>query len=127
METSSTTSEQIFFQDHNVTVTQARFMVDGKTYAMRNISSVSNFRIRKNRVFPVIITAIGILCLFGSTTLQLGLLLTPIGGVWWFLINDEYTVRINSNSGESNAYRSKDRDYIQRIVDAVGQAIVFRG
>ena len=41
-------SEKIFYQDKNVTVTQSRFVVDGKTYAMRNISSVTNFKIKKS-------------------------------------------------------------------------------
>lgn len=127
METSSASTEQIFLQDQNVIVTQSRFIVDGKTYAMRNISSVSNFRIRKSRAIPVIITAIGILCLFDDATLKYGIIFTLVGGLWWYLINDEYSVRINSNSGESNAYRSKDYEYIQKIVDAVSEAIVFRG
>lgn len=127
METTSGTNEKIFFQDANVTVTQSRFIVDGKTYAMRNISSVSNYRIVKSKAIPVLITAIGILCLFDNALRGYGAIMALVGGIWWYLLKDEYSVRINSNSGESNAFRSKDEYYVQTIVDAVANAIVFRG
>lgn len=108
-------------------VTQSRFVADGKTYAMRNIASVTNFKIKKSRTLPVIITSIGVLFLFDDNTRNYGLLMAGIGGLWWYLIKDEFSVRINSNSGESDGFISKDRDYIQQIVDAVNNAIVFRG
>jgi hypothetical protein len=122
-----TTQERIFFQDSRVIVTQSRFVADGKTYAMRNIASVTNFKIKKSRTLPVIITSIGVLFLFDDNTRNYGLLMAGIGGLWWYLIKDEFSVRINSNSGESDGFISKDRDYIQQIVDAVNNAIVFRG
>jgi hypothetical protein len=38
-----------------------------------------------------------------------------------------YVVRIGSASGEANALASKDRDHIQKIVDAMNEAIIKRG
>ena len=73
--------EKVFFKDKNVTVTQSRFIANEKTYAMRNISSVSNNKLKKSRAIPIILVALGVLLYFsGSKTFSM--LMAIIGGVW---------------------------------------------
>ena len=55
------------------------------------------------------------------------MILACIGGLWYYSIKDEYSVRISSNSGEANGFRSKDKDYIQKIVNALNDAMIHRG
>jgi hypothetical protein len=119
--------EKVFYQDSNVTVTQSRFIARSKTYAMRNISSVSIFRIEKNRIFQIILIVIGVLMLFSDSSRVLGGIVAVIAALWLFTIKDEYSVRISTNAGEANSLTSKDQNYIQKIVDALNDAIIHRG
>ena len=124
----TTQPEKTFYQDQNVTVTQARFVVSGKTYAMRNISSVSNYRIKKSMGTEVLLIIIGIISiLIGGYGLIIGLILLAIGIGSIMMTKDDFSVQISSNSGESKALVSKDQNYVQKIVDAVNEAMVHRG
>lgn len=119
--------EKVFYQDANVTVTQSRFIAGSKTYAMRNISSVSLFKIEKSRALPIILILIGGLMLFGDSSRIFGVILAAIGVLWVVLIKDEYSVRISTNAGEVNSLVSKEQPYIQKIVDALNDAMIHRG
>ncbi|KQM79046.1 hypothetical protein ASE74_00235 [Pedobacter sp. Leaf216] len=116
-------SEVTFYQDINVTVTQSRYVTNSKTYAMRNISSVHIFEIIKSKTLPAIMIVIGTLMLLSSEARIMGFIILSIG----ILIKNEFTVRISTNSGEVNSIVSKDRLYVQKIVNALNDAIVFRG
>ncbi|HCW06926.1 MAG TPA: hypothetical protein DGG95_06135 [Cytophagales bacterium] len=94
---------------------------------MRNISSVSIFRIEKNRIFQIILIVIGVLMLFSDSSRVLGGIVAVIAALWLFTIKDEYSVRISTNAGEANSLTSKDQNYIQKIVDALNDAIIHRG
>jgi hypothetical protein len=126
MET-TTQSEVTFYQDANVTVTQSRYITDSKTYAMRNISSVHIFEIIKSRKLPLILIVIGLLLLFPENSKIVGFLVAAAGVILWFFIQNEFAVRISTNSGEANSIVSKDRAYIEKIVNALNKAIVHRG
>jgi len=120
-------SETQFYQDGTVTVTQSRFITQSKTYVMRNISSVHVFEIEKNRVTPIIMILLGIPFLFSGNIFWIGLIIIAIGILWLISIKNEYAVRISTNAGEANSILSKDRMYIQKIVDALNKAIMYRG
>jgi hypothetical protein len=125
--TTTQQQEKVFFQDSLVTVTQSRFMASGKTYAMRNISSVSNFQIKKSKAGAIAFIIFGALMLFSEDSRGFGIGLAILGAIWLYFIKDSFSVKINSNSGEANGFISKDRAYVQQIVDAVNEAMVYRG
>ena len=120
-------NEVIFYQDVNVTVTQSRYVTNSKTYAMRNISSVHIFEIIKSKTLPIVMIIIGALMLLSDASRVLGFILLIIGILILTLIKNEFTVRISTNAGEVNSIISKDRSYVQNIVNALNDAIVFRG
>ena len=122
-----TEQEKIFYQDSEVTVTQDRFVVGSETYAIENISSVSNFEIVKSKNGPSMLMALGAILLVPSGMRILGGVLVIIGFLWLFSVKNEYAVRISMNAGEINSVVSKNRDYIQKIVDALHEAVIFRG
>jgi hypothetical protein len=125
METSTT--ETAFYQDAEILVTQSRYVTNSKTYAMRNISSVHVFEIVKSKTAPVILAVLGFFLLFANDFRILGFLLLAGGVAALFLIKNEYAVRISTNSGEANSLVSKDKGYIQNIVNALNEAIIHRG
>jgi len=126
MET-NTQTETTFYQDTQILVTQSRYVTDAKTYAMRNISSVHVFEIVKSKTVQVILITIGILLIFNDDLRILGFLLLAGSIASLFLIKNKYAVRISTNSGEANSLVSKDKVYIQQIVNALNDAIIRRG
>lgn len=120
-------NEVVFYQDNTVKVTQSRFITFSKTYAMRNISSVHVFEIVKSRKLPVLLLFIGIFMLFSDSVRVAGGILMAIAVLILYLTKNEYAVRISTNSGESNSLVSKDRAYIETIVNALNEAIIHRG
>lgn len=120
-------NELTFYQDGFVTVTQSRYVTESKTYAMRNISSVHVFEIIKSRTKAVLMIIFGLFLLFSKDIFWIGIIIIALG-IWWLLsIKNEYAVRISTNAGEANSITSKNRDYIQKIVNALNDAIIHRG
>lgn len=120
-------NEVTFYQDSQVTITQARFVTNSKTYAMRNISSVHLFVIVKSKKLPVVMIIIGAALLLSDDSRWIGILLAAAGALAIALMKNDFAVRISTNSGEANSIASKDRLYIQGIVDALNEAIIHRG
>ncbi|KMQ64065.1 hypothetical protein ACM40_04715 [Chryseobacterium sp. BLS98] len=120
-------NETKFYQDGFVTVTQSRFVTQSKTYAMRNISSVHVFEIIKSKTKAVLMIIFGLLFLFSKDIFWVGFIIIALG-IWWLIsIKNEYAVRISTNAGEANSIVSKNKDYIQKIVNALNDAIIHRG
>ena len=127
--------EMTIYQDTNIHVTNLRAMLQGKTYAMANVTSVSMHTEHKSPVAGVFVAVLGaMILLMGLASRELagcfgvfGLLLLTVGAVHAASQKNVYWVRIGSASGETNALSARDRDYIQRIVAAMNEAIVRRG
>ncbi|MFB9842504.1 DUF6232 family protein [Mucilaginibacter ginsenosidivorans] len=120
--------ETIFFQSGGVTVTQSRYIVDNKTFAMRNISSVQVGVILAKRGFGFFLLVVGLILAVSSNDARTaGIVVLILGALFAFLPKDKFTVRISTNSGETDSLWSKDRQSIQRIVDALNEAMIHRG
>jgi hypothetical protein len=120
--------EKVFHSDSNVTVTQSRFMASGRTYTMRNISSVTVFKVEKSKKLPIALLIVGcLIALAGGSASVLGIAMAIAGIIWLFMIKNDYAVRISTNAGESNSLTSANRDYVQKIVNALNEAIIHRG
>ncbi len=127
--------ETAVYQDKNIHVTNLRAMLQGKTYAMANVTSVSMFTQYGNKAPGVILAVLGGLILLAALPGSemrgcfggLGLVMLVIGIAVAAAAKNIYWVRIGSASGETNALSSRDRDYIWGIVNAMNEAIVRRG
>lgn len=122
-----TSSEKVFYGDDSVTVTQSRFIAEAKTYAMRNISSVSLRRNRKSRFWQFALVVVGVVLVLADASQMGGWVMVGLGAVWLYFTRDEYAVRISSNSGEADGFVSADRKRVEKIVEALNEAIVTRG
>lgn len=126
--TEQESKEKVFFQDAQVTITQSRFVSTSTTYAMRNISSVTAYHIRKSRFWQIVLILVGICCVFADReALPWGVIMVLLGAIWLFFTRDTYSVRIRTNSGESDGFVSRNRQLIQKMVDAVNEAMIHRG
>jgi hypothetical protein len=57
----------------------------------------------------------------------LGILTILFGVLALSVAKSEYSVILNTSSGEAEALKSKDREFIENVVSALNQAIIARG
>jgi|ERR1035437_124585 hypothetical protein len=126
METTEQGNEKIFYQDNNVTITQSQFIAGSKTYAIRNISSASNYEIKKSKTGAILLLVIGFFLSIPEPIRILGWGLIIIGVIWLIKIEGKYSVRISTDSGEENSFIHHDKAYIQKIVNALNDAIIHK-
>jgi RNA polymerase subunit RPABC4/transcription elongation factor Spt4 len=127
--------EHEYLRDGNTVITRTRAIIAGKTYAMGLISSVQMVKISPKRTWPVILLVVGIMLAVagfasgeeGTTCGGIGLVIAIGGGAWLASLSDQYAVRIAAASGEMDALKDRDNKRIQKIVDALSQAITERG
>ena len=62
-------AEQTFFSSENVTVTQARFIVGGQTYAMQGVTSVRRSLVQPSKLWPIITVLLGVIAVLVSFAL----------------------------------------------------------
>ncbi|MCX7289640.1 DUF6232 family protein [Janthinobacterium sp.] len=102
----SGTAETTYYSNDRVTVTNARFMVDGETHAISGITSVKLGVKKPNRILPAALMIFELLALCFQRT--------------------HYTVTLASASGEHRALKSKVKPFVSEVVEAINQAIVRR-
>jgi len=113
-----------FFEENGVTVTNTRFSVPSQTYAMSGITSVKSYNRSPNRRVPIALALIGCGLFFGKI---IGIILLILAVLCWILSKPEYQVRLSTASGEATALRSKDQNWISKVVNSVNDAIIHRG
>ena len=121
-------SENVFLETGDVKVTTARFISQGQTYAMSQITSVKASKKTPSRVGPILFILVGIIFQIFSSTVAFGALALIGGGIAWLILQKpSYVIILNSASGETEALLSKDGTYIKNVVDAINNAIIERG
>jgi hypothetical protein len=125
--------ETVFLRQGDITISNVRAIIGNKTYAMANITSVSLHKIPAKRKPGILWAIIGFFVMIGGFAGGspgvgvLGLIILALG-VWVaYSKKDFYTVHIGSSSGEADALKSKDGEYIKSIVTAINEAIIKRG
>lgn len=123
------TKEKVFYRDLTVKVTQFRYITDNKTYAIKNISFVTINKTIGCRFCAKLTIITGLIALFIPNDFQIiiGGILVVLGIIWYISIKDLFTVCIGTNGKTINSITSNNKDYIEKIVDAVNQAIIHKG
>lgn len=120
-------AEQTFFDSDGVTVTNARFVVDGHTYAVRNITSCFAGTRDQKWWATIVWGSIAALVFFMPTGTQ-GILLSIIflmfAGLAFYLGRPTHYVNLKTSSGEVQATKSRDLGYVRSVVKALNDAIV---
>lgn len=117
--------EKIYFEEGNVKVTNARFLTYGKMHSMAGVTAVAKYVISPNRKGPIILGVVGLVA-FAAHWLVAILLIA--GAVAWFMSQKNvYQVTLSSASGSEEALSSNDEAFIDRVVNALNDAIADRG
>lgn len=117
--------EKLFFEHEDVKVTNARFMVNGQTFAMNNITSVKALENKPSRIGPLLFIIVGVAMSFQA--LPLGVVFALPGIIWWFFQKTIFHIMLHTSGGETSALKSHQRDYVNQVVTALNEAIVHRG
>lgn len=118
-----------FFNNGHTVVTNARFIVDGQTYAMNGVTSVKQGikpADRKVGIWLIIIGFIVFLLTSGVGKL-FGIILIGVGAWLIYEAKPIASVILQSSSGEVQALTSQDIGFISNVVSALNQAIIHRG
>lgn len=126
--------EVTYLSDELVTITSARAILAGTTYALPNITSVRHWTVKKSW-WPVGLCILcGLLSVYSVGTEGAGW----TGAAFWFILSlglmfwhflvrkDQHFVKIGTAAGEVDAIVAKDRAYIARVVAALNEAIARR-
>lgn len=134
MTTGTQAGERVLFQDGSiVTITTARAVMMGTTYAMANITSVRAF---EEKAEIGLATLLGLMGFVGGA-----IMIMNDGAVGWVLLlagaafglwayskrKSKHWVRIGTAGAEANAVCSLDKGWTDRVVAALNDAIVARG
>lgn len=127
--------EETLYSDNVVAVTNARVIISGATYALRNITSVRMTYSSPRVVWAIILAALGIIILLlywlrpDGAIAPAGAFVLPggmIGGavLWMLMARTHFHVGLSTTAGELHVLTSKDKAYIQQIVERINSAIV---
>lgn len=139
--------EKTFYTDQAVSVTSARVVMQGLTFAMRNVSSVRTLKVLPSHALDIILIIIGIIMgLMGLCTSGIGssaksggatgmgifviivaIALVVIGILMYRKKKPTYYVYLGTNSGEQRGIFSQDKAYIETIVQAINDSMVYKG
>ena len=118
-------AEQTFFEHHDVKVTNARFITGSQTFAMSNVTSVKAFEQSPKRFWGVLFLVLGLA--FALASPVVGLIIAAMAVVGLFLQKTIYHVMLSTSGGETSALKTNEKEYLQKIVAALNEAIVHRG
>lgn len=127
--------EETIYSDSVVTVTNARVTIGGTTYALRNVTSVRLAYSPPEIVWAVFFLVIGGIILLAAFTLfndnefPIGVYIIAgvliVGAILRMITAKTYFyVGLSTTSGELHLLSSKDKSYIQCIVQSINEAIV---
>lgn len=130
-------AETTFYSDSLMQVTNSRLIIGGKMYPMASIASVAAVKLSSDSKLAAALFLGGLLSLaigFFSYTnrgacLGFGFILLAgfVAKVVYEVRNPKLAVVVESSSGSVRAVISRDRPYIQKMVDAINEAIIARG
>ncbi|GGD63145.1 DUF6232 family protein [Caballeronia grimmiae] len=123
-----TAEERIFLDEGAIKVTNARLLVPGNTFAMSGITSVKHIEKDRSWLAGTILVAVGVILLFcGLTFVPMAVIALIPGAILLARGKPKYAISLMTSSGEVTAFSSQDKGLVRRVVDALNNAIVYRG
>lgn len=119
--------EVTFFEYEDVKVTNTRFINGSQTYAMNNITSVKTYEQKPNRNLGILICIIGLGITITGQEPIIGILIMAAAIIFMYLQKTIFHVMLATSGGETSALKTHQREYLNKVISAVNQAIVHRG
>jgi len=117
--------ERTFFEYEGVKVTNARFVVDGQTFAMSNVTSVNPITESPRRFWGILVLLVGIVALFQNPFF--GVPVVALAVYFLYKQRPVYHVMLRTSGGETKALTTHQKNYLDKVVSALNDAIIHRG
>jgi Family of unknown function (DUF6232) len=117
--------EKTFFEYEGVKVTNARFVVDGQTFAMGNVTSVNPLAQPPKRLGGFLVLLIGLAVLVQNPFF--GVPVIALAAFYLYKQRTVYHVMLRTSGGETKALTTHQKEYLNQVVAALNNAIVHRG
>lgn len=118
-------TEETLFEQESVKITNARFIVDGQTYAIRNLTSIKPVTEQPSRFTPILLIVVGLALTFVTPFIGLPVLLIAV----YFLASQRmmHHIFLCTSAGEQKAFTTQSVSFFDDIVEALNNAIARRG
>jgi hypothetical protein len=132
--TTQTAETTFYTDDQGIRVTNSRLVFGDTTYSMANLTSVAVKRPPTNYGVLIVLLIFVLVWVFGLTVNQPSL--SGAGGIGTVVVAGaffisialkKWNLTITSSSGESSPISSRDKRYIDRIAQAIQEALIARG
>ena len=114
--------EQVFFNHDGVKVTNARFIVDGHTYSVRNITSTVALTRAQKWMWAAVCVFMAVALFWTDIWITVGFLMSA--GLFLYFGRPMHYVHLKTASGEVQATQSRDLTYVRKVVEALNEAII---
>ncbi len=119
--------EKLYYKDERVSVTSSRVIIDNKTFALRNITSVSIGE-NKAKFDSGLFVVILIICFISIVIVQF----SKWGGLGFFSLfklPDAFSsaspfLSMVTSGGEQPVLSNENNEYIEKIIKAINEAII---
>ncbi len=92
---------------------------------MSNITSIKAFEQKPNRFWAILIMFFGLLLTI--TFLPVGLTMIGASAIYMIFQKTTFHVMLSTSGGETSALKTHQKDYLNKVVSALNEAIVYRG
>lgn len=117
--------EKTYLKTADASVTSSRIAIGKQTFATRNIGSVRLAETSGSR-WPYVVMLIGAVMASSPSSRFMGLVILLAAAVAAWTNRGKYTLVLMAGGGEVSAYASRDKDAMQKLHDAIVDAISSR-
>ncbi|WP_375507863.1 DUF6232 family protein [uncultured Caballeronia sp.] len=121
-------AEQVFLNEQGVVITSSRFVLPGsQTFAMSGVTAVRAHEEKPNRIGALLLILFGGAALLNKANIWWVVVPIVLGVLLFIAQKPMYFVVLSTASGETQALKDRSRTWINKIVSALTDCIVFRG
>ena len=118
-------ADKVFMDESGITVTEEQLLVSGLSFRISDIDAVGIRGKRPSRLAPILVGMIGLAVWLSTSQLYtyLGLAIVAAAWIWIRRLKTRYRVVLDIDDNETTAFESIDEPLIQRVVQALNDAM----
>ena len=118
-------ADKVFLDESGITVTEEQLLVSGLSFKISDIDGVGIRGKRPSRLAPILVGMIGLAVWLSTSQLYtyLGLAIVAAAWIWIRRLKTQYRIVLDIDDNETTAFESIDEPLIQRVVQALNDAM----
>ncbi len=120
-------SDKVFLNESGVTVTEERLLVPGRSFKIIDIDSVDVTGTRPSRLVSILVGLIGFAIWVPQSDTwwvgYAGLGIVAMAWIWVRRLKTRYSIVLSTGDGGTTALESQDKPLVERVVEALKDAM----